>query len=55
VVAQQLYLVVLGRTPDADEETMVRELLTRYASERAAIVQELVWGLLASSEFRFSM
>lgn len=55
VVAQQLYLVVLGRTPDADEETMVRELLTRYASERAAIVQELVWGLLASTEFRFSM
>lgn len=55
VVAQQLYQVVLGRTPDADEETMVRELLTQHASERAAIVQELVWGLLASTEFRFSM
>ena len=55
VVAQQLYVVVLGRTPDADEEARVRELLTRHASERAAIVQELVWGLLASTEFRFSM
>jgi hypothetical protein len=54
-LASQLYLAILCRLPDADETSMVRELLTRASEDRSAMIQELVWGLLASSEFRFSM
>lgn len=54
-LADQLYLGILGRLPEADEVRRVGELLSENAAERAAIVQELAWGLLASTEFRFSM
>lgn len=54
-LAQQLYLSIVGRPPDADEVSMISNLLTEHAAERLSIVQELVWGLLASSEFRFAM
>lgn len=54
-LASQLYLCVLCRTPDADEIAMVQEMLRQNSADRVSIVQELVWGLLASSEFRFSM
>ncbi|MEY3174912.1 MAG: hypothetical protein RLZZ436_2826 [Planctomycetota bacterium] len=54
-LAIQLYLAVLARMPDPDEVQMVHDLLLQGASERTAVIQELVWGLLASSEFRFSM
>lgn len=55
LLASELYLAILCRRPDADEINMVRELLTRASENRSAMIQELVWGLLASSEFRFSM
>ncbi|MFM7058339.1 MAG: DUF1553 domain-containing protein, partial [Planctomycetota bacterium] len=54
-LATQLYLTVLARLPDSSESDMVRELLERGSTERSAVIAELVWGLLASSEFRFSM
>ncbi|MFM8271935.1 MAG: DUF1553 domain-containing protein [Gemmata sp.] len=53
-VAEQVYLAVLGRTPDREEIAYVTKLLKENPTERAAILRELVWGLLASSEFRFS-
>jgi hypothetical protein len=55
LLAGQLYLSVLGRLPVPEETAMVRELLERAGAERSAVTAELVWGLLASSEFRFSM
>ncbi|GDX92762.1 hypothetical protein LBMAG46_27700 [Planctomycetia bacterium] len=54
-VAEQLYLSVLGRLPDAEERAMVVGLLGASGGERAGVLQELLWGLLASTEFRFSM
>ncbi len=54
-LADQLYLSVLCRAPDADEAKMVVELLSNDSNERVSVVEELVWGLLASTEFRFSM
>ena len=54
-VAEQLYLSVLGRLPDAEERGMVEGLLGVPEGERAGVLQELLWGLLASTEFRFSM
>jgi Protein of unknown function (DUF1549)/Protein of unknown function (DUF1553) len=54
-LASQLYLSVLCRSPETDETKMVADLLSQYSAERASIIQELVWGLLASTEFRFSI
>jgi len=34
---------------------MIGDLLRQYSAERSSVVQELVWGLLASTEFRFAM
>ncbi len=53
-VANELYLSVLCRKPDPEEIKMVMEMLLRGGDNRAIVVQELVWGLLACSEFRFS-
>jgi Protein of unknown function (DUF1549)/Protein of unknown function (DUF1553) len=52
--AQELYMTILSRPPDPDESAEVVRLLTARANERAAVVQELVWGLLNSVEFRFN-
>ena len=54
-LAGQLYLSILCRTPDAEELELVARLLQENSSDRASIIQELVWGLLSSSEFRFAM
>ena len=52
-LAETLYLSVLCRPPDAEETQMVVSLLTQHPQNKADIVQELLWGLLSSSEFRF--
>lgn len=51
--AEQLYLSSVCRLPDEEERTMIRELLSQHAGEREKLIQELVWGVLASAEFRF--
>ena len=54
-LAGQLYLSILCRTPDVEELEVVAKLLQENSSDRASFIQELVWGLLSSSEFRFAM
>jgi hypothetical protein len=54
VVAEDLYLSVLTRRPRADEATEVERYLAERTKDRAAAVQEIVWALIASSEFRFN-
>ena len=51
--AEQLFLSTVCRLPDEEERTLVREFLSQHAKERELLVQELVWGVLASAEFRF--
>ena len=41
-------------TTDPDESAEVVRMLTAGAKEKPAVVQELVWGLLNSVEFRFN-
>lgn len=53
LLAEEMYLSVLCRRPDAEETQMVVALLTKHADQKDSVVQELLWGLLASSEFRF--
>lgn len=49
-VAEELYLSVLTRLPDAEERKEVSEYLAKSNGD----VAELAWALLASTEFRFN-
>ncbi len=52
--AEDLYLTILSRPPTEDEAAEAMRLLGVPAKEKPAVVQGLVWGLLASVEFRFN-
>jgi hypothetical protein len=49
-LADELYLSVFSRLPDAEERKEAAEFLAR----RPGAVADLAWGLLASTEFRFN-
>jgi hypothetical protein len=51
--AEELYLSVLTRRPSEQEVSEVANFLSAKPNERTTVIQELVWGLLASAEFRF--
>jgi hypothetical protein len=53
-LADELYLSVLARKPTAEEAKDVADYLARRSADRAAAVQELIWALLTSAEFRFN-
>jgi hypothetical protein len=46
-----VFLVALGREPDADERTQGLAYIESHSDPKAAVVQ-LMWALLASAEFR---
>ncbi|SIO35056.1 Protein of unknown function [Singulisphaera sp. GP187] len=52
--AEDLYLTVLTRLPSPEESADVVRVFTEQAANKPAAVQELVWGLLTSAEFRFN-
>jgi hypothetical protein len=49
-VPDELYMAVLSRRPTDEERTDVRETLAG-AGDRGRVVGDLLWGLLASTEF----
>ncbi len=51
VVADELYVSVLSRQPTADEAAEVTEQLKAAGDRREAVLKQLAWALLASSEF----
>ncbi|MDR3637086.1 MAG: DUF1549 domain-containing protein [Isosphaeraceae bacterium] len=53
-LAEELYLSLNSRRPTRDERDEVARHLERRGKERAAALQELVWAVLASTEFRFN-
>ncbi len=53
-VAEELYLSVLTRRPDAEERKEVAAFLAARSRDRTAALQDLAWALLASTEFRFN-
>ncbi|HWB11740.1 MAG TPA: DUF1549 domain-containing protein [Pirellulales bacterium] len=53
-VADQIYLCVLSRPPAADELADLTVYLQARTQDRPVAIQEWIWGLLASDEFRFN-
>ena len=51
---KEAFLAVLGRAPDAKELKRGTEYLTRRSAKPEAAIQQTVWALLTSAEFRFS-
>lgn len=54
LLAEELYLHVFNRRPTDDEITLVTTHLQSRADTRVPAIQEMVWGLLSSAEFRFN-
>ena len=52
-LADELFVSVFSRLPTADEKRDVAEAL-KAGPDRVTAIQELVWALLASAEFRFN-
>ena len=53
-VADELYLSVLTRFPDAVERKEIADFLAQRAADRPTALQDLAWALLTSAEFRFN-
>jgi len=53
-LAEELYLAIFSRRPTDAEIAEVQKYLAPRAADKGATVQELIWGLLTSSEFRFN-
>ena len=52
-LSDELYLSVYTRLPSTEERKEVADFLAK-AKNRPAAIQELIWALLASAEFRFN-
>ena len=52
-VAQLVYLGIFSRAPVASEVDSVERFLGQLPEQRDRLVQEMVWSLMASAEFRF--
>jgi hypothetical protein len=52
IAARQLYWALLSREPKPEEQQFVSEQLVAAGDQRPAVVQELVWSILASAEYR---
>lgn len=52
--AEELYLSVLTRRPTAEEAELVAKHLTGRDADKPVAIEEMIWGLLTSAEFRFS-
>lgn len=52
-LAEELYLSTLTRLPTDAEVAVVGKQIAAREKEKPAVVQDLVWGLLTSAEFRF--
>lgn len=52
-IVNTAYLAVLTRPPTAEEQSIAGNYLVENEGRREAAVQDLVWSLIASPEFRF--
>jgi hypothetical protein len=53
-IADELYISVFTRLPDRDETIAVAGFIQDRAADRADAIAELIWSMIASTEFRFN-
>ncbi len=53
-IAEDLYISVLSRKPSSAETQRVQEFLDGVDDQKQQALQDMVWALLASAEFRFN-
>jgi len=53
-LAAEMYLSVLSRQPTEAEIAQVNAYLTARPNDKPVAVQEMAWGLISSTEFRFN-
>jgi len=53
-LGEELYLSALNRMPTEDESREVSQYMAARKDDRDKAIQDLVWGLLTSLEFRFN-
>lgn len=53
-LADEMYISLFARTPTAAEVADVTQYLAARPNERLQAVQEMCWGLISSTEFRFN-
>jgi len=53
-LAEELYLTILTRRPTAEETALVEKLIGTDPKAKNAAIQDIAWGLITSSEFRFN-
>jgi hypothetical protein len=51
---EELFLSILTRRPTSEEVADVSQYLSARPKDRSAAIQEIVWALLTSTEFRFA-
>jgi hypothetical protein len=54
LAAEELYLAILTRLPSAEEKQDIVNYLSARPEDKPVAIQELVWALLNSAEFRFN-
>ncbi|MNC98389.1 hypothetical protein D3C83_163290 [compost metagenome] len=52
-LAEELFAAVFSRRPTADEKKDVADVL-KNTTDRQKTINELIWALVASAEFRFN-
>jgi hypothetical protein len=53
--SEELYLGVLTRFPTPDEKKEVASALQKAGKDKSNLVRDLIWALITSAEFRFSI
>lgn len=53
-LADELFLSVFTRLPEADEKRLLGEYLAGRKADRAGAIGEIIWAMLTSTEFRFN-
>ena len=54
LIADEMYLAVLSRRPSAEESAVIVEYLQGRTDDLPIALQECVWAMIASTEFRFN-
>ena len=54
LLAEELYLTILTRRPTTAETVLVEKLIAADPKQKSAVISDIAWGLLTSSEFRFN-